>query len=136
MPFGLTWLVERAAPRSLHLGAAGRVLGWGLVVGGVALMGWAALTLRRLGTTVIPWAQVTALVAAGPYRFSRNPIYFGDIRAYLGASLVLDSAWPLVLAPFIVSATFRLVVRHEERYLLRTFGRPYADYLRRVRRWL
>jgi protein-S-isoprenylcysteine O-methyltransferase Ste14 len=36
----------------------------------------------------------------------------------------------------VIAAVDQLVIALEESYLVRKFGRPYADYMARVRRWL
>ena len=136
VPLAAAWLIESAAPTMLRLGPGQPFVGMALVACGVALMGWAVVTFRRRGTTVIPWAAVNALATDGPYRFTRNPIYLGDAVAYLGAALWLDSAWALAALPVILVATYRLVIRHEESYLGATFAGAYAAYRRRVRRWI
>lgn len=136
VPFLLAWLAEGRWPTTLGLGVAGRVLGLVTLVAGIGLMSWAALTFRGHRTTVIPWATVAALASTGPYRFTRNPIYLGDVLAYLGGALLIDSGWAIALLPVLMVATYRLVIRHEEAYLTTSFGRTYVEYRSRVRRWI
>lgn len=136
VPFALSWLVHRRWPEPIGLGAPGRVAGALVVLAGLGVMLWAYREFRRRGTTVIPWRAVSALATTGPYRISRNPIYLGDALIYLGASLILDSWWPLPWVPPIMALTYRVAIRHEEAYLSRHFGRAYAEYRLRVRRWL
>lgn len=59
--------------------------------------------------------------------------------ACLAAGTLLALAgswWPLVTLPVVVLAVHRIVIGPEERYLAARFGRVYADYRARVRRWL
>jgi len=72
------------------------------------------------------------VVRTGPYRYSRNPDYVGQVLAYLGATLVANTWWPMFLAPVVIVAIQRGVVRREERYLEGKFGREYRDYSDRV----
>ena len=55
---------------------------WDLAMHGASALGfglilWAALHFRAQDTTVHPRARPTALVATGPYRLNRNPMYTG-----------------------------------------------------------
>src|SRR5881296_53995 len=61
-----------------------RLLGWGLLVGGVLLAVSAAYLFRRAGTTPNPAKPTSALVIGGPYRFTRNPQYSVAIPTYIG----------------------------------------------------
>ncbi|HLO76339.1 MAG TPA: isoprenylcysteine carboxylmethyltransferase family protein [Magnetospirillum sp.] len=103
---------------------------------GLALVLWAALLMRRRGTTLHPYSQASALVVTGPFRISRNPIYlgFGLVLAGLAVGLGSVSPWP-VLALWGVLMD-RLFARREEDMLARTFGADFAAYAQRVRRWL
>jgi protein-S-isoprenylcysteine O-methyltransferase Ste14 len=42
----------------------------------------------------------------------------------------------MLVAPFFISTLNRLAIEREEAYLEKKFGKPYADYRSRVRRWV
>ena len=87
-------------------------------------------------TTILPNRSATKFVVAGPYRFTRNPMYLGMSLAYTGLSFAFGPVWPFLLLPFAVIWVSGTVIAREETYLLRTFGEPYEQYCARVRRWI
>ncbi len=98
----------------------------------------AVIAFRRAGTTIDPVRieQASAVVTTGIYRFTRNPMYVGLTALLCGWAAYL--AVPLAfLGPvlFILYIT-RFQIIPEERTMETKFGRAYADYKRRVRRWL
>jgi protein-S-isoprenylcysteine O-methyltransferase Ste14 len=136
VPFAVTWVLQQWRPWTIPGGTALQVAGLALIAAGVVLMLWSFVTLTRAHTTVIPWEQVSAIVTSGPFRLSRNPIYLADTITYLGASLLIQSWWPLLILPGIVLVMRRLVIDREERYLTERFGGPYRQYQLDVRRWI
>jgi len=112
-----------------------QVVGLGLVPAGVALLAWAVVTMRRARTAVNPYKPSSAVVATGPYRFTRNPIYLADAVLYVGLSLALRSAAALALLPLVLAVIRYGVIAREERYLERAFGDTYRKYKAEVRRW-
>ncbi len=75
------------------------------------------------------------LVDDGPYRYTRNPMYLGHLIFMAGLALTFWS-W-LALAILLANLVwFHLRVRGDEQRLLAHFGAPYADYCRRVKRWI
>jgi len=77
-----------------------------------------------------------AFVLAGPYLRMRNPLYAGLVIGLAGAALATAS-WLLAVATVCTAlAAHAWVVRIEEPRLTTRFGRAYAEYLRRVPRWL
>jgi protein-S-isoprenylcysteine O-methyltransferase Ste14 len=112
-----------------------RVIGALLAVAGVALAKWGKSRLQAAGTNVDPRQPSTAIVADGPYRFTRNPLYLGAFVIYLGVALLVDALAPLVLFPFLLIVFDRGVIAREERYLEAKFGAPYRAYCKEVRRW-
>lgn len=137
---GLTagWLLDRRV-RPLALVAHGDLLatlGTLLVAVGLALVAWGMVTFRVAGTAIIPMRGASRLVAHGPYRFTRNPMYTGFTLVYLGVTAALNSAWPLLALPIVLALLVRLVIRREEAHLLDAFGEDYMAYRARVRPWL
>src|SRR5438132_627821 len=95
-----------------------------------ALRTWGAAYLRT--EVVHDTAQHSeALVADGPFRYTRNPLYLANLPMAAGIG-VLASRWGfifLVLANWIF--VYRLIYREEES-LLKTQGESYRVYFRAV----
>lgn len=120
-----------ASPNGLAL-AVGLIF----IAAGFALTFRAIQMFRRADTHVAPGEPATALVTAGPYRFTRNPIYTGFVLVFFGLSIVLTSVWILLLlAPVLLILQHGVVLR-EEAYLEAKFGDAYRAYANRVPRWL
>lgn len=100
------------------------------------LAGSAIRCFVRAGTNVPTNRPATALVIAGPYRFSRNPIYVGMITLLLGIGIMVDSPWLVALVPAFALILRYGVIAREELYLEAKFGDSYRAYKSRVRRWL
>lgn len=136
---GAGWLLDKyiiELPIPRMIAGVVPILGVGLLMIGLFLAGWGLLTFRRAGTAIIPHHSASRLVVSGPYRFTRNPMYTGLTIAYVGATALLGTAWPLLLLPVVLFIVFRFVIQREERYLEDAFGSEYAEWCVRVRRWL
>jgi protein-S-isoprenylcysteine O-methyltransferase Ste14 len=102
----------------------------------VVLFAWAVTTMTRAGSNVPTSLPSKAIVASGPYRFTRNPIYLGMIVSLISLAIAFDSVWSLV-ALFVFFLVIRFgVVAREEAYLERKFGEVYRSYRAQTRRWL
>ena len=75
------------------------------------------------------------VVSKGLYRYSRNPMYVGVITAITGQAVVYRSRGIAVYA-LVAALTFHCVVVFLEEPHLTARGPAYADYRRRVPRWL
>ena len=129
----LAWLIASVhAPLEGTLTWTGRAL----IAVGIALAAWAALAFWRARTTIVPHETPTALVATGPFRFSRNPIYLADLLILAGWSLTLGAPLGLfLLLPFAWVLKTRFILPEEARAAT-ALGPDYADYRTRVRRWI
>lgn len=107
-----------------------------LLVASAILMAASMGLFRRARTSILPVKPVTTLVVAGPYRFTRNPMYVGVAGLYLGLALWFDVFWALVVLPAVIATVRLYVIPREERYLERKFGPEYLAYKARVRRWI
>jgi len=112
------------------------LLGLVLLLLGLAIVIPGRRALRAAGTNVNPSLPTTVIVASGPFRFSRNPLYVGLTLLYCGLTLAFNTWWGLVLLVPILVIMHRGVVLREERYLEQKFGETYRQYCFRVGRYL
>jgi protein-S-isoprenylcysteine O-methyltransferase Ste14 len=137
--FLVAWLLQRRLPFDVDRDGAGFVqstIGLAALVAGLAFMASGIGTFGRHRTTLIPNRPARTLVRTGPYRFTRNPMYVGLTAAYIGLTLLINWAWPLVLLPVVLVLLTTLVIRREEQYLRAAFGAEYDAYCGQVRRWI
>jgi protein-S-isoprenylcysteine O-methyltransferase Ste14 len=125
-----SWFAGAMRPRT----AAQAVFGLG-----AALVGAAAL-LRTWGAAYLHSEVVHAgrlhsdrLVADGPYRYLRNPLYFGGVLTAAGIGLMAGPLSCLVLVAGMTFFLLRLIGR-EEAFLLEKQGEAYRAYQQRVPR--
>ena len=75
------------------------------------------------------------IIASGPYRYTRNPMYLGHLIFLSGLALTLWSWLGLILL-VARAAWFHRRVLHDEARLDQMFGAEYAAYRARVKRWI
>ncbi len=75
-------------------------------------------------------------MVAGPYRWSRNPIYIAALAVILGEAWLFLSEPLLVYAAEAAIICHLFVIGYEERTLRRRFGNDYVAYTRTVNRWI
>lgn len=107
-----------------------------IVVLGIALAGWSISALGRAKTTVDPKGTPSALVISGPFRFTRNPIYLGNVLVALGVSIYLGSLSAFIAPILTFSLINALVIPFEEEKLAELFQAEYEAYKAKVRRWI
>lgn len=91
---------------------------------------WGSSYLRA-GMVWNPGARSDQLIIAGPFRFLRHPLYFGNFFLALGIGLLA----PIPGFIFIVFSNVLFVIalaRHEEAILQSTYGDRYIRYEKRV----
>ena len=106
------------------------------VLVGIWLGGVANILFRRNSTTIKPFEESSALVTAGPYRFTRNPMYLGMVLVLVGTAILMGTVSPIVVIPLFAWLIAVRFIRFEEAMLEGRFGETFVDYKRRVRRWI
>ncbi len=119
------------------LGAWAPPLGWAaLVCGAVLTASCAAVFVLRGQGTPAPFDAPRRMVAAGPYRLVRNPMYLGGFMILLGFGLSERSGAIALFACLWLAIVHLAVIFLEEPDLARKFGTAYQDYRQAVPRWL
>jgi protein-S-isoprenylcysteine O-methyltransferase Ste14 len=104
-------------------------LGWPLFGAGSALF-WLAAFWHP--ACLIPRDQV-GVVATGPYRYVRHPMYAGGLLAALGLIGVAPSV-EVATAWMALAASLWMLVAFEERELSARLGEAYGPYRHRTKR--
>jgi protein-S-isoprenylcysteine O-methyltransferase Ste14 len=95
---------------------------------GLGFAVWARVHIGRNWGTPMTRKIEPELVASGPYRFVRHPIYSGILAAGLGTAVGLSWLW---LAPVGLAAIYVVyAARVEERFLTEQFPDAYPAYRR------
>jgi protein-S-isoprenylcysteine O-methyltransferase Ste14 len=132
--FGTYWLDGVPAATLLGDGRARWVAAAGaaIVALGAALRTWGTAYLRRevVRDTRV---HVERLVADGPYRHVRNPLYLGTILLGVGMGTLASRVGFVVIALGMSLFALRLIAR-EEQALAEAQGESYRAYLRAVPR--
>jgi protein-S-isoprenylcysteine O-methyltransferase Ste14 len=104
-----------------------------LCVIGVAFAIWARVTLGRNWSGLVTLKEEHELVARGPYRFVRHPIYTGMLAMFFATALMQRHVAGF-LGVLLLFASFWIKLGLEEKLMLQQFPKRYADYRRRTKR--
>jgi protein-S-isoprenylcysteine O-methyltransferase Ste14 len=112
-----------------------------LVVTGLAIFcAFAGAAVRVWGTAYLGSSIVQSgamhagqVMAAGPYRHVRNPLYIGSLLFALSVAILMPPSGALVFVVLTAIFYFRLILG-EEAFLTNQLGPAYLDYCKRVPR--
>jgi protein-S-isoprenylcysteine O-methyltransferase Ste14 len=116
-----------ATPIVIVLGALAALAGAVLRVWGAAYLGYSTVHHGEM--------QAGAVMADGPYRYMRNPLYFGGWFMMIAVSLLMPPSGALFTVVLITAFYLRLILG-EEAFLGKQLGEPYQQYLRAAPRLL
>ena len=112
-----------------------RSLGIVVAISGIIVLNIAMATLKDSWKSGVDYDQKTKLVTYGIYKYSRNPGFVGFILFYLGMMLFFSNILNIIVT-LIVIISFHLQILEEERFLKRSIGKEYLDYLIQTRRYI
>lgn len=108
-----------------------------LLIAGALFIDFSAMrAMNRARTTIMPHKASEHLVVEGPFKWSRNPIYVANVMIVSGLGFVFGSLWHILMAALVGILINVLAIPGEERHLEHRFGKPYRDYVKKVRRWI
>ncbi|MGQ9649627.1 MAG: methyltransferase family protein [Phycisphaerae bacterium] len=94
------------------------------------------LGIRMWSILFIGGRKSRELVTEGPYSLCRHPLYVGTLLLSLGAALSFENLIMLVTGILFIVPIHAVIARLEEQRLAELFGDRYAEYARRVPRFL
>jgi protein-S-isoprenylcysteine O-methyltransferase Ste14 len=110
-------------------------IGVGLCYTGLLVLFLSLVSFGRSFRVGIDVDQPDKLVTTGIFAISRNPIYVGFALVLVGQFLVFPNWIPLAYLAAGVLLFHRQVLREED-FMRQHYGQDYAEYCRRVRRYL
>lgn len=128
-------LVELARPEKVALGARD-LAGLALMILAGAGVWWAQSCMGTSWRIGVDANERTELVVSGPFRWIRNPIFSFILLAAVGLVVFLPNVWTLSALACLAIAVELQVRFAEEPYLRRVHGERYAEYCRRVGRFV
>ena len=111
-------------------------LGWAMILFGVIMNLWTDKMFEQHATTVKPHLIPSILITSGPFNFSRHPMYLGMTSVLLGVAVIHGTISGFISPVIFVVFMDVLFISFEEKNLRGVFGTRYADYMRKVRRWI
>ena len=134
----LIWALRRFFPEEGLFIPGRRAIYWTLLGLGLLIPMLGIFEFRRVRTTVNPMnpGSASSLVTRGIYRWTRNPMYVGDVLLLLAVVVFFSN--PLGLAGVVLFVLWMdlLQIPAEERALRERFGEAYEAYCASVGRWL
>ena len=131
IPFLVVMLIfQEATPASLITGFTVSIVGELVRSWGVSWAGSETRTTSEVGGS--------NLVISGPFAYVRNPLYIGNILIYLGLGIMTFALFPYLQIAALLFFIFQhhFIVKEEENYLHKTYGRFYVDFVKNVPRFL
>ncbi len=115
----------------IRAGAAARIIGGLLAVGGFTLGIWSVQAqLDRGRGTPLPMLPTQELLTDGPFRYCRNPMTLGAILAYLGIAVAARTTAGVAFVLAFGACLLAYLKRLEEPELAERFGDSYLRYKR------
>jgi protein-S-isoprenylcysteine O-methyltransferase Ste14 len=98
------------------------LVGVGLTVAGLLLRIWACGHLEK----------EKELITSGPYRFTRNPLYLGNLLIGIGIVVGARSLWVLALAVVLFLVFYPAAISKEKQKMKQLFPEEYAAFKEKV----
>ena len=130
VPIALAILWFPPASSSIAL----RVVGIALVAVGEVLRLQAVRHIGAVSRTRTD--RLGPLVASGPFRWVRNPLYIGNIALWIGLTLTAGLPWLAAPVALLLALEYHAIVRWEEQLLAARLGESYRRYVEMVPRWM
>ena len=109
-------------------------IGLSLVVMGENLRLWALRYIGKFSRTTKKKGRL--LIKDGPYAFTRNPLYCGNLLILLGFTIASELMWFIPVVMILFCFQYHCIVQWEEQILREYFSQDAEYYFQSVPRWL
>ncbi|HEX75743.1 MAG TPA: isoprenylcysteine carboxylmethyltransferase family protein [Dehalococcoidia bacterium] len=99
----------------------------------ITLLGLAIYTMTMASFATTPLDR--EVIAKGPFRYSRHPMYLSSSLAYVGVGIACAS-WLFLLLTIAYAVLSLISAIPEERFLLKKYGNAYREYMNRTPRYI
>jgi protein-S-isoprenylcysteine O-methyltransferase Ste14 len=127
-PLLARWRVRLSYPLAILVLWVSRPVPRGILYG--AILGALGLCVRARAAGYLRKQQV--LTVAGPYAYTRNPLYLGSAILTLGVAVTARSWLAAAILCSYFTIVYGVVMRREERELLLHHGTAFEEYARSV----
>jgi len=136
--FLISLLLQKLLPidKSFFRTTIAAIIGVVCIVIGLCFNVPALRQFAKTKNTLITIKPANSLQTTGIYSITRNPMYLSLLLVYMGLALLIGNWWTLLLLPILIVVITHFIIKLEERYLERAFGKTYLDYKAQVRRWI
>ncbi len=87
-----------------------------------------------LGKQAVLEVQANFFCTSGPYAYVRNPLYLGNLIIGLSICLAINEWYAYILYILSYIFVYSIIIPHEEKFLLKTYGDEYTIYCNQIRR--
>ncbi len=119
---------------SFNIGVATGIFGLFIMLCGLGLRIWAALTMGKYYTVTLKVDVGQNVVTSGPYSRIRHPGYTGEILLWLGFAILIGNRIALIFVPLMFLAVFLYRISVEESMLIQELNGEYLDYRKKTRK--
>ena len=95
------------------------------------------ISINLFGLSIRTWAagylrKEKELTVSGPYKYTRNPLYVGNLILGIGAVVGSRSWWMLAFFSAYFLLFYSVAIKNEKGKMKKSFPREYEDYMRKV----
>lgn len=113
--------------RFLPRNAGAEIAGIVITLAGISITMWARVHLGKNWSDKVEIKVGHELIRTGPYAHMRHPIYSGVLLGVAGTALAIGE-WRGIVAFCLLSASYAIKAKKEERVLEQQFGDQYRAY--------
>ena len=107
-----------------------------VIIFGIVINLWTDSLFKKNKTTVKPHEMPNLILASGPFRISRHPMYLGMASILFGTAIIMGSLITFIFPIIFIILMEYLFIRMEEKNMEKKFGDKFLNHKKKIRRWI